>query len=122
MSSLKRKDILDIQSLHVDEINLICTSAKYFKDVFTRSIKNVPVLRGKSVCTLFFEPSTRTRLSFDLAAKRLSADLINVNVFWLCLFGFAARFGDALALFNANYISSKNNHNIDIKFHGLTLS
>ncbi len=80
MNSLKAKDLLDIQSLEVQEIELICKSAKYFKDVFTRSVKSVPVLRGKSVCTLFYEPSTRTKLSFDLAAKRLSADLINFSV------------------------------------------
>jgi aspartate carbamoyltransferase catalytic subunit len=80
MSTLRRKDLLDIQSLSVDEINLICRSAKFFKDVFTRSVKSVPVLRGKIVCTLFYEPSTRTRISFDLAAKRLSADLINFTV------------------------------------------
>jgi len=80
MNSLKSKNLLDISSLSVEEINLICNSAKYFKNIFTRSVKKVPVLRGKTVCTLFYEPSTRTRLSFDLAAKRLSADLINVNV------------------------------------------
>jgi aspartate carbamoyltransferase catalytic subunit len=80
MNSLKRKDLLDIQSLSVEEILLICRSAKYFKDIFTRSVKSVPILRGKSVCTLFYEPSTRTKMSFDLAAKRLSADLINFSV------------------------------------------
>ena len=80
MGSLKRKDLLDIQSLTTEEIHLICHNAKYFKEVFTRSVKNVPVLRGKTVCTLFYEPSTRTRLSFELAAKRLSSDLINVAV------------------------------------------
>ena len=80
MSSLKNKNLLDIESLSIQEIELICNSAKYFKDVFTRSIKNVPVLRGKTVCTLFYEPSTRTQLSFELAAKRLSADLINIAV------------------------------------------
>lgn len=80
MNSLKRKDLLDIQSLSVEEMLLICRSAKYFKDIFTRSVKSVPILRGKTVCTLFYEPSTRTRLSFDLAAKRLSADLINFSV------------------------------------------
>ncbi|HOW82486.1 MAG TPA: aspartate carbamoyltransferase catalytic subunit [Spirochaetota bacterium] len=80
MSSLKRKDLLDIQSLSLEEINLICKSARYFKDIFTRSVKSVPVLRGKTVCTLFYEPSTRTRISFELAAKRLSADMINVSV------------------------------------------
>jgi len=80
MNSLRKKDLLDIQSLSAEEINLICNTAKYFKDIFTRSVKSVPILRGKTVCTLFYEPSTRTRLSFDLAAKRLSADLINVTV------------------------------------------
>ncbi|MCL2025559.1 MAG: aspartate carbamoyltransferase catalytic subunit [Leptospirales bacterium] len=80
MSSLKRKDLLDIQSLTTEEINLICHNAGHFKEVFTRSVKNVPVLRGKTVCTLFYEPSTRTRISFELAAKRLSSDLINVAV------------------------------------------
>jgi aspartate carbamoyltransferase catalytic subunit len=80
MSGLQRKDLLDIESLSVDEIKLICESAKYFKDLFTRSVKTVPILRGKTVCLLFYEPSTRTRISFELAAKRLSADLINISV------------------------------------------
>lgn len=80
MSTLNRKDLLDIQSLSTEEINLICQSARYFKDLFTRSVKTVPILRGKTVCCLFYEPSTRTRISFELAAKRLSADLINVTV------------------------------------------
>jgi len=80
MNELKHKDLLDIERLSLEEIKLICNSAKYFKDIFTRSIKKVPILRGKTVCTLFYEPSTRTRLSFDLAAKRLSADIINVSV------------------------------------------
>ncbi|MCU0821934.1 MAG: aspartate carbamoyltransferase catalytic subunit [Spirochaetes bacterium] len=80
MNSLKNKDLLDIQSLSTEEIKLICNSARYFKDLFTRSIKTVPILRGKTVCSLFYEPSTRTRISFELAAKRLSADIINVSV------------------------------------------
>lgn len=80
MSGLRSKDLLDIESLTTEEIQLICDSARYFKDLFTRSIKTVPVLRGKTVCCLFYEPSTRTRLSFELAAKRLSADLINISV------------------------------------------
>jgi aspartate carbamoyltransferase catalytic subunit len=80
MTGLKRKDLLDIQSLSTEEIKLICDSARYFKDLFTRSVKTVPVLRGKTVCCLFYEPSTRTKLSFELAAKRLSADLINLAV------------------------------------------
>ncbi|HNR89075.1 MAG TPA: aspartate carbamoyltransferase catalytic subunit [Spirochaetota bacterium] len=80
MTGLNRKDLLDIQDLSLDEINLICNNARYFKDLFTRSVKTVPVLRGKTVCCLFYEPSTRTKLSFELAAKRLSADLINIAV------------------------------------------
>lgn len=80
MNSLNRKDLLDMESLSKEEILLICDTAKYFKDVFTRDIKSVPVLRGKTVCTLFYEPSTRTRLSFELAAKMLSANTINVPV------------------------------------------
>lgn len=80
MNALNRKDLLDIKSLSPEEIMLICDTAKYFKDVFTRDVKTVPVLRGKTVCTLFYEPSTRTRLSFELAAKMLSANTINVPV------------------------------------------
>jgi len=80
MNALTGKNLLDIQSLTTEEIELICKSAKYFKDVFTRSVKSVPILRGKTVCTLFYESSTRTRISFELAAKRLSADVINVAV------------------------------------------
>lgn len=80
MAGLLRKDLLDIESLTIDEIKLICESAKYFKDLFTRTVKTVPVLRGRTVCLLFYEPSTRTRISFELAAKRLSADLINIAV------------------------------------------
>ncbi|MCL2154783.1 MAG: aspartate carbamoyltransferase, partial [Leptospirales bacterium] len=80
MNSLNKKDLLDIKSLSPDEIILICKTATYFKDVFTRDVKTVPVLRGKTVCTLFYEPSTRTRLSFELAAKMLSANTVNVPV------------------------------------------
>ena len=80
MSALTVKNLLDIQSLTTAEIELICKTAKHFKDVFTRSVKSVPILRGKTVCSLFYESSTRTRISFELAAKRLSADVINVAV------------------------------------------
>jgi aspartate carbamoyltransferase catalytic subunit len=79
MNSIRRKDLLDITTLDVEEISLIFESAKYFKEIFTRSIKKVPVLRGKTVCSLFIEPSTRTRISFELAAKRLSADVMTVT-------------------------------------------
>jgi aspartate carbamoyltransferase catalytic subunit len=75
--NLKRKDLLGMQDLSVDEINLILETADSFKEVSGRDIKKVPTLRGKTVVNLFFEPSTRTRTSFELAAKRLSADVIN---------------------------------------------
>src|SRR5947199_7355064 len=76
--SLKRKDLLGIQDLTVEEINLVLETAESFKEVTGRDIKKVPTLRGKTVVNLFFEVSTRTRTSFELAAKRLSADVINV--------------------------------------------
>ncbi len=72
--SLDRKDILDIESLSVEDIELLLDTAVPFKDLFTRSVKKVPPLKGKSVLLLFYEPSTRTRTSFEIAAKRLSAD------------------------------------------------
>jgi len=78
--SLQRKDLLGIQDLSVEEIALILDSAESFKEVSGRDIKKVPTLRGKTVVNLFFEPSTRTRTSFELAAKRLSADVINFAV------------------------------------------
>ncbi len=78
--SLKRKDLLSIQDLSVEEISLILETAESFKEVSGRDIKKVPTLRGKTVVNLFFEPSTRTRTSFELAAKRLSADVINFAV------------------------------------------
>ena len=78
--SLKRKDLLGIQDLSVEEIALVLETAESFKEVSGRDIKKVPTLRGKTVVNLFFEPSTRTRTSFELAAKRLSADVINFAV------------------------------------------
>jgi len=75
--SLKRKDLLGMADLSVEEIQLILQTADSFKEVSGRDIKKVPTLRGKTVVNLFFEPSTRTRTSFELAAKRLSADVIN---------------------------------------------
>jgi aspartate carbamoyltransferase catalytic subunit len=76
---LKRKDLLSLASLSVDEIKLILETADSFTEVSGREIKKVPALRGKTVVNLFFEPSTRTRTSFELAAKRLSADVINFS-------------------------------------------
>ncbi|MDO8445515.1 MAG: aspartate carbamoyltransferase catalytic subunit [Deltaproteobacteria bacterium] len=76
---LNRKDILDIESLSPDEIRLILETSESFKEVLGRDIKKVPTLRGKTVINLFFEASTRTRTSFEIAAKRLSADTINIS-------------------------------------------
>lgn len=77
---LKSKDLLGIKELTAEEINLILDTASGFKDVLARDIKKVPTLRGKTVVNLFFEPSTRTRTSFELAAKRLSTDVVNFSV------------------------------------------
>ena len=76
---LASKDLLDIESLSPEEIELVLDTATSFKDVSERTIKKVPTLRGRTVINLFFEASTRTRVSFELAAKRLSADTINVS-------------------------------------------
>ncbi|HKN85557.1 MAG TPA: aspartate carbamoyltransferase catalytic subunit, partial [Nitrospiraceae bacterium] len=77
--SLKHKHLTGIASLNADEIMQILETADSFKEVTGREIKKVPALRGKTVVNLFFEPSTRTRTSFELAAKRLSADVINFS-------------------------------------------
>jgi aspartate carbamoyltransferase catalytic subunit len=77
--SWNRKDLLDIQSLSAEEIVTVLDTAKAFKAVGERAIKKVPALRGKTVVNLFVEPSTRTRISFELAAQRLTADVINFN-------------------------------------------
>lgn len=74
-----RKDILGIKDLSVDEINLILETAESFLEISTREIKKVPTLRGKTVINLFFEASTRTRTSFEIAGKRLSADTVNIT-------------------------------------------
>ena len=76
---LKNKDLLGLEYLSKEEIELILKTAVPFKELFTRSIKKVPTLRGKTVFLLFYEPSTRTRISFELAAKRLSADTVNIS-------------------------------------------
>ncbi|MFP4473813.1 MAG: aspartate carbamoyltransferase catalytic subunit [Candidatus Omnitrophota bacterium] len=73
-----RKNLFDLRELSAEEIGLILETATSFKEISTREVKKVPVLRGKTIVTLFFEPSTRTRTSFELAAKRLSADTINI--------------------------------------------
>jgi aspartate carbamoyltransferase catalytic subunit len=77
-ASLKSKDLLSIEHLDASEINLILDTAHHFKEISERPIKKVPTLRGKSIINLFFEPSTRTRMSFEIAAKRLSADIQSI--------------------------------------------
>ncbi len=77
--SWARKDLLGLEDLSAEEIALILSTAESFKEVSSRDIKKVPALRGMTVVNLFFEPSTRTRVSFEVAAKRLSADVINIS-------------------------------------------
>ncbi|HEX5790626.1 MAG TPA: aspartate carbamoyltransferase catalytic subunit [Luteolibacter sp.] len=77
---MPRKDLLDIESLSREEIDHLLDQAVPFKELFTRSVKKVPALKGKSVLMLFYEPSTRTHSSFEVAAKRLSADVTNFDV------------------------------------------
>ncbi len=77
---LERKDLLGIEDLSVEEIEMILTTAGSFKEISSREIKKVPTLRGKTVVNLFYEPSTRTRTSFEIAAKRMSADAVNISV------------------------------------------
>jgi aspartate carbamoyltransferase catalytic subunit len=78
MTKFNRKDLLGIRDLSVEEILTILETTHSFKEVSTRSIKKVPTLRGKTVINFFFESSTRTRTSFEIAGKRLSADTINI--------------------------------------------
>src|SRR6187401_1607805 len=77
--SWTRKHLLDIQSLTAEEIITVLDTARAFRSVGERAIKKVPALRGKTVVNLFIEPSTRTRISFELAAQRLTADIINFS-------------------------------------------
>jgi aspartate carbamoyltransferase catalytic subunit len=76
---LKSKDLLGIQELSAEEVELILDTATSMKEIASRDIKKVPALRGKTVINLFYEPSTRTRTSFEIAGKWLSADVINIS-------------------------------------------
>jgi aspartate carbamoyltransferase catalytic subunit len=80
VTSLRRKDLLGIADLSPEEIALVLDTAVAMKEVGSRPIKKVPALRGKTVVNLFFEPSTRTRTSFEIAEKRLSADTLSVAI------------------------------------------
>jgi len=75
----KHKDILDMESFSVDEISMILDTATGMKEISERPVKKVPTLRGKTIVLFFQEPSTRTKVSFDIAAKRLSADSISIS-------------------------------------------
>jgi aspartate carbamoyltransferase catalytic subunit len=77
---LRGRDLLGIEDLTADEIRYILDAVPPFKEISERDIKKVPTLRGKTIINLFFEPSTRTRTSFEIAGKRLSADVINISV------------------------------------------
>lgn len=77
---LHRKDILGLQDMTPEEMRLILDTAISHKEILSRPVKKVPILRGKSICTLFYENSTRTRTSFELAAKIMSADTTSISV------------------------------------------
>ena len=79
-SGLRTKNLLSVGDLSSEEVTLILDTAEAMKEVGTRSIKKVPALRGQTVVNLFFEASTRTRISFEIAEKRLSADTVNIGV------------------------------------------
>ena len=74
-----RKDLLSLYDLSAEEITFLLDTAEEFKKVSERNVKKVPALRGKTVVNLFVEPSTRTRVSFELAEQRLSADIVNMQ-------------------------------------------
>ena len=80
VTSLRHKDLLGIADLSPEEISLILDTAEAMKEVGLRPIKKVPALRGKTIVNLFFEPSTRTRTSFEIAEKRLSADTLSIAI------------------------------------------
>jgi len=80
LTALRRKDLLGIGDLSPEEVVLVLDTAEAMKEVGQRAIKKVPTLRGKTIVNLFFEPSTRTRTSFEIAEKRLSADTLNVAI------------------------------------------
>ncbi|MDP8262660.1 MAG: aspartate carbamoyltransferase catalytic subunit [Candidatus Ancaeobacter aquaticus] len=79
MAVWTKKDFLTIRDLSKEELELLLETADSFKEISLRPIKKVPALRGKTVVNFFFEPSTRTRASFELSAKRLSADILNIS-------------------------------------------
>lgn len=79
MAKLSTRNLLEVEDLSVSDIEQILTVAKSFEEVNSRAIKKLPTLRGRTIINLFLEPSTRTRTSFEIAAKRLSADAVNMT-------------------------------------------
>ena len=79
-TAFNHRHLLGIRELNAAEITELLDTAESFREISKREIKKVPALRGRTVINLFFEPSTRTRTSFEIAAKRLSADAVNVSV------------------------------------------
>lgn len=79
MSKFRHKDLLSMEALSIQDIELVLDTADSLKEISVREIKKVPTLRGKSVVHFFYEPSTRTRTSFEMAAKRLSADTVSLS-------------------------------------------
>ena len=77
--SLKGRDVLGLEDFSTEEIRLVLSTAREMKNIVGRDIKKVPALRGKAIVTLFYEPSTRTRTSFELAGKYLGADVVNIT-------------------------------------------
>ena len=80
INKLKSKDLIGTKDLSLEEILLILDTAESMKEISSRDIKKVPALRGKTIINLFYESSTRTRTSFEIAGKRLSADVVNISV------------------------------------------
>ena len=80
VKTFDHKDLLSMRQLSVSDIELILDTAESLKEISDRDIKKVPTLRGKSVVNFFYEPSTRTKTSFEMAAKRLSADTVSLSV------------------------------------------
>lgn len=74
-----RKDLLSVEDLSLEELETFLTTTGSFRMILDRSVKKVPALRGKTIVNLFLEPSTRTRIAFEMAAKRLSADVISID-------------------------------------------
>src|SRR5919205_3585007 len=76
---MRRKDVLDLDDFSAEELREVLDTADAMREVLSRPIKRVPPLRGKTIVNCFYEASTRTRVSFELAAKNLSADVVNIS-------------------------------------------